>query len=111
VSSNSPHTGGRIVGTPGLDLTLLIECELLTQEQILSRERSSGAQAEAQKVTRSPKILNQLKPASINARSLRRRRWLVKILRARKGFKLGTNIFADHSGKSCCQRRRPTQLE
>jgi hypothetical protein len=31
-------------------LALLIESKLLTQEQILGRERSSGAQAETQKV-------------------------------------------------------------
>ena len=41
---------GRIVGTSGLDLALLIERQLLAQEQILGRKRGSGAQAETQKV-------------------------------------------------------------
>ena len=41
---------GRIVGPARIDLALLIECGLLAQEQILGRERSSGAQAETQKV-------------------------------------------------------------
>jgi hypothetical protein len=40
----------RIVGTSGLDRALLIEGQLLAQEQILGRERSSGTQAETQKV-------------------------------------------------------------
>ena len=40
----------RIVGTSGLDRALLIERQLFAQEQILGRERSSGAQAETQKV-------------------------------------------------------------
>jgi len=35
---------GQIVGTPGLDFALLIECQLLAQEQILGRQRGSGAQ-------------------------------------------------------------------
>ena len=40
----------RIVGASGLNRALLIERQLLAQEQILGRERSSGAQAETQKV-------------------------------------------------------------
>ena len=40
----------RIVGTPGLNLALLIEGELLAQKQILGRERSPGAQAETRKL-------------------------------------------------------------
>ena len=40
----------RIVGTSGLDPALLIEGQLLAQEQILGLERSSGTQAETQKV-------------------------------------------------------------
>jgi hypothetical protein len=41
---------GRMVGTSGLDLALLIERELLAQEQILGRQRGPGAQPETQKV-------------------------------------------------------------
>lgn len=56
--SNSPiepaaeqhqRQAGRIVGTSGLDLALLIERQLLAQEQILRRERGSGAQNQTQK--------------------------------------------------------------
>jgi hypothetical protein len=62
----------RIVGPARLDLALLIECvecELLTQEQILGRERSSGAQAETQKVDQITQDRQSNQPCAHNARS------------------------------------------